>query len=723
MPRVRRALRRCPLTVADVSSSYLKTEAQTWMSRSVPSAKKTKRKREDGAQSDSGDEADGREGDEDPVSRRLVVHLGSEFLRVGRATDLLPMCMPCALARRFAGARGAPAHASTSDREAHADEALSGPIESIRNELRAIMRQYKLRTVNNGPQSAASYNAAVEPERVHEHNDVLQMGWVEPDASDGRAHVRGQSRDVLVGQEALRLAPLSPADRAAAAVPPSQRDWRLFRPVQGGLLNVAQYVETYGPSAAVQALLGDLQTILTHALSAPTSPAPQEDGSPPLESAGLGIPAPQFPEHSVLLVVPDSFSRSDLRALGSLLLTQMGFSALCVQTEGVCTSFGAGLSTACVVDIGAKSIGISCVEEGLVLPESRVALNYGGQDVSRFFGEVLRHSNFPYHEIDASARLADAALLDSLKERLATLRPNQVGLNIYDFHVWLPGAQTRKYALRVYDEPILAGLMLFHPDVLPWASKRLPRRPLTDGETCHVPLIEEPIEKDSSGGALAPNPSLGGDEATELGAATVNDVAPTLAMLACIAGRLPPPVAQLVGLAPAPPAPASGPPASSPAPVAPGTASSPVESRSGTPVDTPATGRQSPSAPSGTGTPTMGSSGLPATGAAPAGAAPAGGAAPLTFASLALRSACAANMAAQAGVDVLIESGKTPLDRAVFHSLLASTGTALGSLGVGNEERLRKLANNIVCIGGSARLAGLGEALEARYVHEAAETH
>ena len=64
MPRVRRALRRCPLTVADVSSSYLKTEAQTWMSRSVPSAKKTKRKREDGAQSDSGDEADGREGDE-----------------------------------------------------------------------------------------------------------------------------------------------------------------------------------------------------------------------------------------------------------------------------------------------------------------------------------------------------------------------------------------------------------------------------------------------------------------------------------------------------------------------------------------------------------------------------------------------------------------------------------------------------------------------------------
>ena len=140
--------------------------------------------------------------------------------------------------------------------------------------------------------------------------------------------------------------------------------------------------------------------------------------------------------------------------------------------------------------------------------------------------------------------------------------------------------------------------------------------------------------------------------------------------------------------------------------MAPGTASSPVESRSGTPVDTPATGRQSPSAPSGTGTPTMGSSGLPATGAAPAGAAPAGGAAPLTFASLALRSACAANMAAQAGVDVLIESGKTPLDRAVFHSLLASTGTALGSLGVGNEERLRKLANNIVCIGGSARLAG-----------------
>ena len=56
----------------------------------------------------------------------------------------------------------------------------------------------------------------------------------------------------------------------------------------------------------------------------------------------------------------------------------------------------------------------------------------------------------------------------------------------------------------------------------------------------------------------------------------------------------------------------------------------------------------------------------------------------------------------------------TPLDHAVFRSLLASTGTVDGSFAHGGEERLRRLANNIVCTGGAARIPGLSEALEAR---------
>lgn len=39
--------------------------------------------------------------------------------------------------------------------------------------------------------------------------------------------------------------------------------------------------------------------------------------------------------------------------------------------ESSCATFGAGLSSACVVDIGAERTSIACVDEGLLLGETR----------------------------------------------------------------------------------------------------------------------------------------------------------------------------------------------------------------------------------------------------------------------------------------------------------------------------------------------------------------
>lgn len=615
-----------------------------------------KRKHDDEEEEEEGEEVDG-------AQRRIVLHLGSEFLRVGRSSDLYPTTVPSAVARKM----HLPAHGKA-DRKAAVPDELGGPeqaaaddthadptarhIESLRAELRAIMRQYKLRPVSNGYQSANSYNASVEPEKVLEHNDVYHKGWVDTNA-DGLAALGQQTTHVLVGEEALRLASLSPADADAP------RDWALFRPWTRGMLNVEQYHEAYGASAAVQALLNDLQTLLTHALAAP----PTADDET-LKSPGLGISPRDFGEYSVLLLVPDSFSRSDLRALGTLLLTYMGFAAINVQTEGICAMFGAGLSAACIVDIGATSIGVSCVEEGLVLPETRIPLAYGGRDISLFFGEVLERSSFPYRTIRAEKRLADAALLDSLKQQFATLLPNQVGLNLYDFVVRLPHTQALKYALRLYDEPILAGLLLFHPEAIT-APLQAPRKPATA-----APLQGGVEDIENATSIVNANASLGGDEAVELTVDAVSDVSPTLGMFACLGHRLPHAVNQALGSVKA-------------APLA---------------TDSPA-----PDTENGSGHPS------------PAPAAKAAAPAPPQATTQTQRCLAAAAVAAQNGLDIVGEASRTPLDRAVFYALLASTGSMSGQLsGAGNEERLRKLANNIMCIGGSARLSGLGEALEAR---------
>jgi actin-related protein 8 len=66
----------------------------------------------------------------------------------------------------------------------------------------------------------------------------------------------------------------------------------------------------------------------------------------------------------------------------------MGFKQLCAQQvcpglnsdslnflnlwqESLAATYGAGISNACVVDIGAVKTSIACVDEGLVLPDTR----------------------------------------------------------------------------------------------------------------------------------------------------------------------------------------------------------------------------------------------------------------------------------------------------------------------------------------------------------------
>lgn len=39
--------------------------------------------------------------------------------------------------------------------------------------------------------------------------------------------------------------------------------------------------------------------------------------------------------------------------------------------ESLAATYGSGISSACVVDIGAVNSSIACVDEGLVIPDSR----------------------------------------------------------------------------------------------------------------------------------------------------------------------------------------------------------------------------------------------------------------------------------------------------------------------------------------------------------------
>jgi actin-related protein 8 len=83
--------------------------------------------------------------------------------------------------------------------------------------------------------------------------------------------------------------------------------------------------------------------------------------------------------------------------------------------ESVCATFGSGVSSACVVDVGDQKTSVSCVEDGLCQPPTRLVLHYGGSDISRCFHWLLTRCNFPYRDCRLSRRM-DALFMQDLKE-------------------------------------------------------------------------------------------------------------------------------------------------------------------------------------------------------------------------------------------------------------------------------------------------------------------
>jgi actin-related protein 8 len=137
-------------------------------------------------------------------------------------------------------------------------------------------------------------------------------------------------------------------------------------------------------------------------------------------------------------------------------------------------TFGAGLSNACVVDVGAQTTTIACVDEGAIIPDSRINLKYGGDDITEYWTRLLLRSSFPWAEVDL-AKSVDRRALQFAKERGCTLFESDVAMQVGETIVRNRGQRTRKFSWRVYEEIYLAPLALFLPSVME-KSEKMPTR-------------------------------------------------------------------------------------------------------------------------------------------------------------------------------------------------------------------------------------------------------
>ena len=166
-----------------------------------------------------------------------------------------------------------------------------------------------------------------------------------------------------------------------------------------------------------------------------------------------------------VLIVPAIYNRSFVKQYLTVLLSKIGFGQAFLVQDHVAATFGAGLSQACVVDVGDQKISVSCVEDGISHPHSRIQLNVGGSDITQIFFFMLRQNNFPYKECDPTHSKHDAEMVQKLKEENCHMNLDICGTAEKTFCVPRNGYNL-KFSVCLSDECLMAPLAFFSVDLL-----------------------------------------------------------------------------------------------------------------------------------------------------------------------------------------------------------------------------------------------------------------
>lgn len=368
----------------------------------------------------------------------IIIHPGSQNLRIGRAGDLNPLTMLHAIAYRRTRAQQGVDHGPHHDpllpalNDTNAAR-LQVEFEEQRLAVSRILQQYVVDEQNRfrvatPPQQLAHFNRSSVAEEVQTPNGEEEDEDYRFDQEMDRSL---QPPAELYDEQILRL-------NAAEA-----HNYDIHFPIQRGELNV--HTERGG---SLQATLSHLERIWCHALE-----------------QKLAIPKRELGTYSAVLVVNDVYVRRHLREGMTLLLQRLGFQRCFLVQDSVAATYGAGLGYGCVIDIGAQKTSISCIEDGISQLDARVRLNYGGGDIDQVLLMLLRKCGFPYRECNVQDSYADARLLDELKERFCHLNANVCGAQEKHFTLRRQSGQWVRYALQVGDEVIMAPLALFHTEL------------------------------------------------------------------------------------------------------------------------------------------------------------------------------------------------------------------------------------------------------------------
>jgi len=270
------------------------------------------------------------------------------------------------------------------------------------SDLKVHMRNNKRRVLPNSKELVVNYN---------------RIDWTEIPSNPKNAP------EFFTGKEALRI-----PDN-------SMPRYKLFWPIQRGWYNERDY-------SGKTLLYEDISIIIEEAIKKQLNLQRKNEWS----------------QYDCVFVIPDLYERLYVTQILEMLLREFGFGRVCFIQESLAATFGAGYTSACVVDIGAQKTSICCVEEGMCIENSRINLKYGGADVTDTFIKMMLFDHFPYADINLKRRY-DFLLAEELMSKFCTMNEADISVQLFDFHVRASGQDTRKYMFKTYDEVLLAPMV------------------------------------------------------------------------------------------------------------------------------------------------------------------------------------------------------------------------------------------------------------------------
>ncbi|KAB2599801.1 actin-related protein 9 [Pyrus ussuriensis x Pyrus communis] len=240
-------------------------------------------------------------------------------------------------------------------------------------------------------------------------------------------------KKVIYGEEALKISPMAP--------------YTLHRPIRRGHLNISLHYP-------MQQVLEDVHAIWDFILT-----------------EKLHIPLHERHKYAAMLVLPETFDNREIKELLSIVLRDLRFSSAVVHQEGLAAAFGNGLSTACVVKMGAQVTSVICIEDGAALPHTEKTLPFGGEDISRCLLWTQRHhQTWPQIRTDMFTKPIDLLMLNRLKESYCEIKEGEldaVGV-VHSYEDGMPAGshKTRLTALNVPPMGLFFPMLLV-PDAYP----------------------------------------------------------------------------------------------------------------------------------------------------------------------------------------------------------------------------------------------------------------